>query len=748
MSRGPTSEVDESEGGDYADAFKAANRMVDEGRSWSGHERNRCFLNTRRTRFANISAAVGLDFLDDARAIASVDWDHDGDLDLIQMNRTGPQLRYLQNDWSNGHHWLSVRLVGIDCNRDAIGARVELYRRGLDGKDVRTLYAGSSFLSQSSKWIHFGLGQDDSIERLVVRWPGGADETFTGVLANNRYLLMQGHGRAEIVARRTDVSPRAPSRLKHPGSERARVVLASPVPLPTLPYTEFDGSVSQVTWGQPTLIQLWASWCPMCEAEMAELTDRQDEIRESRIRIMALCVDGLGADPTDPSTSEQVIKQRRFPFESARATEVLLDKLEVLRGDLFSNRLPFPVPTSLLIDEQGRLAALYLGPLDVDRLLTDLGTLDDSEDERRRASAPVLGRWFTEPKSIRLSGLATAYREAGYIEDAEVYTRMARPQMALSHCSLALDAERLGNLSRALAHYRQALELGPRVARVHDYYGRHLMRRKKVAAAGESFRQALRLDPELAEAHYHLGSVYVYSRHYDEAKACYRQTLELDAKHAEAHTALGRLLQREGSIATAMNHLRAAIEIDKAQAPAHVYLATIHASQDRPAEAERHFKEALRIHPELADAQRQLAYVLAGQGRVTEAIPHLRNAVRNSPRSHGAALQLAWCLATFDDAQIRDGREAIQLAENLARSTRYQSPAVLDVLAAAYAEASHFNQAVAAATKALQLARRDDNVKLAKPIQERLALYQTREPFRQSNSKEAFYPLSSRNDIE
>lgn len=147
--------------------------MADEGRSWSGKERNRCFLNTGQARFADVSATTGLDFLDDGRALAVTDWDGDGDLDLFLVNRTAPQVRFLRNDWENGNHWLRLRLVGTDCNRDAIGARVELYRKGLPGKDMRTVYAGCSFLSQSSKWVHFGLGRNTDIQRVVVRWPGG-----------------------------------------------------------------------------------------------------------------------------------------------------------------------------------------------------------------------------------------------------------------------------------------------------------------------------------------------------------------------------------------------------------------------------------------------------------------------------------------------------------------------------------------------------------------------------------------------
>ena len=93
-----------------------------EGRSWSGHERNNCFANLGQGSFADVSFVSGLDFADDGRAVAVVDWDGDGDLDLWLRNRTGPQLRLLRNDHPGTGHFLALRLEGTDSNRDAIGA--------------------------------------------------------------------------------------------------------------------------------------------------------------------------------------------------------------------------------------------------------------------------------------------------------------------------------------------------------------------------------------------------------------------------------------------------------------------------------------------------------------------------------------------------------------------------------------------------------------------------------------------------
>ncbi len=107
-------------------------RMLREGRSFSGNERHCAFLNTGGSvaadgRFATVSALTGFDFPDDGRGLVTTDWDHDGDLDVWISNRTAPRLRFLRNDLPSGTGAfvaLSLQGDGVTTNRDAIGARV------------------------------------------------------------------------------------------------------------------------------------------------------------------------------------------------------------------------------------------------------------------------------------------------------------------------------------------------------------------------------------------------------------------------------------------------------------------------------------------------------------------------------------------------------------------------------------------------------------------------------------------------
>ena len=180
-------------------------KLLREGRSFSGHERNCVFLNGRGLPFANVSAVSGLDFDDDGRALGVTDWDQDGDLDVWILNRTGPRLRLMRNQTirspgTSEAGFVAFQLQGTVSNRDAVGARVAVETipaapsAGASAALMQTLTAGDAYLSQSSKWLHFGLGPASGIRRVTVHWPNGGREDFEGIVPGRRYRLVEGSG--------------------------------------------------------------------------------------------------------------------------------------------------------------------------------------------------------------------------------------------------------------------------------------------------------------------------------------------------------------------------------------------------------------------------------------------------------------------------------------------------------------------------------------------------------------------------
>ena len=407
--------------------------LVREGSSFSGRERHCCFLNTGGPRFADISSISNLDIPDDRRAIAATDWDHDGDLDLWIANRNGPQLRLLRNEIPTNHHFLSIQLVGKTCNRDAIGARVVLVMQGDESHPrLRTLRAGEGYLSQSSKWLHFGLGTGlgtaAQIERIDVQWPGGTIESFRGLEPDSAYRLTQGSGTAELLPRGERPINFESKQQVTADESPPRVLLASHVPLPRMEYTDSVGQVQSLPLAaeRPVLVNLWASWCAPCLLELRDFASRHGELQTAGLDILALSVDHLSAPRDDRDVAVEGFDKFAFPFAVGQASTGLLDKLQIVDQQLFDRHTALPIPCSFLVSKSGQLAAIYRGPVTVDRLLNDVAKLTLDEEQLRGASLPFPGRWISGSARISLVPLFYALRAQGYPEDAmDLLTRFA-----------------------------------------------------------------------------------------------------------------------------------------------------------------------------------------------------------------------------------------------------------------------------------------------------------------------------------
>lgn len=148
----------------------AANWPAMKGRSLSGYQRSRVWLNDGRGRFVEVAQVVGATDTYDGRAVALADLSNRGVLDVIVANQRGPLLVY-RNEVVPGRHWIQVELEGRTSNRSAIGARVELHWNGQ--VQVQEVHGGSGFSAQNQRRLHYGLGAADQVDRLVIRWPTG-----------------------------------------------------------------------------------------------------------------------------------------------------------------------------------------------------------------------------------------------------------------------------------------------------------------------------------------------------------------------------------------------------------------------------------------------------------------------------------------------------------------------------------------------------------------------------------------------
>ena len=448
----------------------------------SGEERNCMFLNTRGRRFATASATSGFDFLDDARAIALTDWDLDGDLDVWVSNRTAPRVRFLRNDLpaSSERRFLGLRLEGKTANRDAIGARVELKFK--DRPDIiRTLRAGEGFLGQSSKWMHFGVGDATQVDRVIVRWPGRAVQEFRNLDLGRYHVLVEGDDRAKASEEAYPLSSagQRPRKQLESGvpkipkpTEQAALLLSDRLPVPPFAVRRFSGErvgLSNLI-GRPILLNLWASWCAPCVAELKEITAHANELKALDLEIVAVSLDGQDDSQTStPRDAQALLAKLGFPFVAGIPTNDFLPRIQGLYDLPYAQHRPMPVPTSFLIDRNGLLAAVYRGPLTVDQLRGHLELLRRSDRTSNPEVLPFPGIWHRAPApgSDKAFLSALDLMKSGAAEDVvwfvEHHLERVRTHSEFPKLMAWTGGEfsRRGNMSQALSIYQKALAVSP-----------------------------------------------------------------------------------------------------------------------------------------------------------------------------------------------------------------------------------------------------------------------------------------------
>jgi hypothetical protein len=142
-----------------------------------------------------VSADAGPAFQKDwpARGLAVGDYDNDGAVDVIVGINGGPPV-LLKNNAAKGNNWLGLKLEGVTCNRDAIGARMVWKAGGKRGERLKN--NGGSYLSSHDPREVLGIGAATQIDELEIHWPAPSKhiEKLTN-LAPNRYLhIVEGKG--------------------------------------------------------------------------------------------------------------------------------------------------------------------------------------------------------------------------------------------------------------------------------------------------------------------------------------------------------------------------------------------------------------------------------------------------------------------------------------------------------------------------------------------------------------------------
>ncbi|MCY2931526.1 MAG: tetratricopeptide repeat protein [Planctomycetota bacterium] len=215
---------------------------------------------------------------------------------------------------------------------------------------------------------------------------------------------------------------------------------------------------------------------------------------------------------------------------------------------------------------------------------------------------------------------------------------------------------------------------------------------------------------------------------YRSAESIWRNAVEGWPGNYRAQNNLGDALRDLGRLDEAIEHFREALRIKPDCAQSHTNWGSVLRAKNRPEEAVEHYAQAVRIDPRCGDAQYNWGNALGDMGRPGEAAEHYRAALRIDPDNAEACNNLAWVLAT--GTEPGGAAEAVALAQRACRLSERRDPSHLDTLSVAYAAAGRFEEAVATARAALELAAAGKNAALAAEITGRLELFRAGRAYR------------------
>jgi len=293
------------------------------------------------------------------------------------------------------------------------------------------------------------------------------------------------------------------------------------------------------------------------------------------------------------------------------------------------------------------------------------------------------------------------WRQAATYSDIETLwrTTLARnPECWMAHTNIGIVFLQQGKIDDAIAHYRLALQMQPDSWDAEYNLGTALVAKGQVDDAILHCERAVGMRPTDPDAQVSLGNALFAKGRIDEAIAHYQKAITAQPDHFLARYSLGHALLEKGE-------LEGAIQV---------------------------CRSALLLRPSDADCQTTLAIALEEKGNPTEAIQHYQKALELAPKSISTLTNLAWLLATSQDASLRNGAKAIELATQADGLVGGTNTLVLRTLAAAYAENGEFTNAIRTARAAMQLARMHGEDSLTRDLDQQIRLYQLGVPYRET----------------
>jgi tetratricopeptide (TPR) repeat protein/peroxiredoxin len=634
---------------DYEQAWSAINELIRADGTWSGFERNVFYANNRDGTFSDVSGAVGMDFLEDGRAFALADFDHDGRQEVFLKNRNGPQLRIVKNVMENLPPSIAFRLRGTKSNRDAIGATVTVETES--GRQTRMLQAGSGFLSQHSKEVFFGLGEANGPVRASIRWPSGLVQDLHDLPLNHRVWVEEGSETFRIEAFRTQGSFRsqpaaAPPQETEPLPTTVETWLLVPVAAPDFSLPDLTGQVRTLAAlrGRPALLNFWVTQSANCQEDLNVFNRLHARWTAQGLRLLTLNVDNAA----EPENLRTLVRKWRLSFPILRGSDDVAGIYNILYRHLFDRHRDLGLPTSFLIDDKGQIVKVYQGSVNPEQVEQDFRHIPQNDAERLARALPFPGVGETFEFGRNYLSYGSVFFQRGYFDQAASSFQLAlRDDPSSAEACYGLGSAYLNQQKTAEARvsYERATKLHASypdtLANAWNNLGLLATQEGHTDEAIRCFQEAMHLSPDHLIALTNLGNAYRLQKSWDAARKAFERALEVSPNDPEANYGLGMVFAQAEDTAHAYEYLQRALKSRPAYPEALNNLGILYLRTQRRDEAVASFEECIRVAPAFDQSYLNLARVYSVEGAPDKARAVLLELLKQHPDHAQAQSMLA-----------------------------------------------------------------------------------------------------------
>lgn len=607
---------------EYEQGWSAINELIRSDGTWSGYERNLFYANNRDGTFCDVSAAVGLDFVEDGRSFAVADFDHDGRQEICLKNRNAPQLRLLKNSAAHLPASIAFCLQGTKSNRDAIGAAITIETNG--GRQTRMLQAGSGFLSQHSKVIFFGLGESTGLVKASIRWPSGTVQKLSDIPTNHTIWVEEGKEPMRMEAFHPSIAKSSPVAETPPEADslpsRVETWLLAPILAPEISSSNVNGrtvSLSSLR-GKSVLLNFWSSASLECKEDLQVFQKHHWRWANQGLQLITIHVESTDRASAGRNFQETSLpasaQEQNFAFPVLHGSDDVVAIYSILYRQIFDRHRDLSLPTSFLLNPSGEIVKVYQGPIDLGHLEKDIQSVPASDAERLARGLPFL-----------LAGHALEF---------------GRNYLSLG----ALFFQR-GYLDEAASAFQQALRDDPSSAEAAYGIGSVYMNQNKNAAARETFQRATKLNASypdtLPDSWNNLGVIATREGEIENSMSCFQRALQINPQHVAALENLGNAYRLEKRWEDARKVLLQAVEIAPDDPEANYSLGMVYAQTEETAKADEYLHRALVARPAYPEALNNLGVLYMVTHRREEAVASFEQCIRVAPGFEQAYLNLA-----------------------------------------------------------------------------------------------------------